>query len=124
MGNPTIKEDVKTTAAAAVPGFPEVRPGMTIKVHQKIKEKTAKGEDRERIQIFEGMVLARQGGRGVNATIMVRKISDEIGVEKIFPLHSPLIDKIEIVKKARVRRAKLYYLRDYGKKLKEERVGA
>lgn len=99
----------------------EIKPGATVKVHQKIKEKTAKGEDKERIQVFEGMVLARKHGSQKGATITVRKISEGIGVEKIFPLHSPNITKIEVVKQAIVRRAKLYYLRTYKKKLKEKK---
>lgn len=98
--------------------IPKIKPGMTIKVHQKIKEKGPKGE-KERTQIFEGIVIAHRGGNQVGATITVRKISEGIGVEKIFPLFSPTIKKIEIIKKAKVRRAKLYYLRNYKKKLKE-----
>jgi len=94
--------------------LPDIRPGYTVKVHQKIKE-----GDKERIQIFEGIILSRHGGKNINATITVRKISAGVGVEKIFPLYSPTITKIEIVKKARVRRAKLYYLKGYKKKLKE-----
>jgi len=94
--------------------LPDIRPGNTVVVHQKIKE----GE-KERTQKFEGMVLARKGGKGLSATITVRKISEGVGVEKIFPLHSPIITKIEVLKKAKVRRSKLYYLRGYKKKLKE-----
>jgi large subunit ribosomal protein L19 len=100
--------------------YPEVVPGATVKVYQKIKEKTPKGEEKERIQIFEGVVLARRGG-GVSETITVRKISFGVGVEKIFPLALPTIEKIEVVKKMRTKRAKLYYLRDYKKKIKEEK---
>ncbi len=100
--------------------YPEVVPGATVRVHQKIKEKTPKGEDRERIQIFEGIVLARRGG-GVSETITVRKISYGVGVEKILPLAMPSIEKIEVVKKMKTRRAKLYYLRDYKKKIKEKK---
>lgn len=86
--------------------LPDIRPGDTVKVFQKIKEK-----DKERIQIFEGLVLARKHGKGINATITVRKVSAGVGVEKVFPIHSPIIDKIEIVRRSKVRRAKLYYIR-------------
>jgi len=86
------------------------RPGDTIAVHYKIKE-----GDRERIQIFEGVVIAKKGG-GLRETFTVRKVSYGVGVERIFPLHSPLIEKIKIKRKGRVRRAKLYYLRGRSKK--------
>ncbi|MEI8198614.1 MAG: 50S ribosomal protein L19 [Eubacteriales bacterium] len=86
--------------------FPEVSIGDYVKVHLKIKEGA-----RERIQIFEGSVIARKGG-GLSETMTVRRISYGVGVERILPVHSPKIDKIEIVRKGRVRRAKLYYLRD------------
>lgn len=92
----------------------QLRPGMTVRVHQKIKE-----GDKERIQVFEGIIISRHRKNEPNATFTVRKISEGIGVERILPAWSPLIAKIEIVKQARVRRAKLYYLRDYPKKLKE-----
>ncbi|MBI2099526.1 50S ribosomal protein L19 [Candidatus Uhrbacteria bacterium] len=100
-----------------LPERPEVRPGMTIKVHQKITETTEKGE-RERVQIFEGVVIATRGS-GVGRTFTVRKISNGIGVERIYPLYSPVLDRIEIVKQSKVRRAKLNYLRGYKKKLKD-----
>ncbi|OGZ17691.1 MAG: 50S ribosomal protein L19 [Candidatus Nealsonbacteria bacterium RBG_13_37_56] len=87
--------------------LPYIRPGDTIKVYQKIKEK-----DKERIQVFEGVVLARKHGKGISATITVRGIFSGVGVERIFPLHSPIIEKIEVVKRGKVRRAKLYYLRE------------
>ncbi|MCI0408197.1 MAG: 50S ribosomal protein L19, partial [Acidobacteria bacterium] len=80
--------------------------GDTVKVHVRVKE----GE-KERIQVFEGMVIARRGG-SVNTSFTVRKISDGVGVERIFPLHSPILDKVEVVRQGRVRRAKLFYLRE------------
>ncbi len=111
------KKQEKTTQKKQV--IPEIKPGMTIKVYQKIKELNPKGEEKERIQFFEGMVIARKHGKQAGATITVRKISDGVGVEKIFPLNLPTITKIEIKKQARVRRAKLYFLkRGYKKKLK------
>ena len=92
---------------------------MTVRVHQRIMEKTAKGQDKERIQIFEGMVIARRHGAEVGNTMTVRKIASGVGVERIFPVNSPMISKIEVVRFAKVRRAKLLYLRSYKKKLKE-----
>jgi len=97
--------------------IPPIKPGMTVRVHQKIKEMGAKGE-RERIQIFEGIVLAKKHGAENGGTITVRKISSGVGVEKIFPLNLLTIVKIEPVNQAKVRRAKLYYLRDTKKKIK------
>jgi len=94
------------------------RIGDTVKVHVVIKE-----GDKERIQIFKGDVIARKGS-GLGATVTVRKISFGIGIERIFPVHSPMVKRFEVVRKGKVRRAKLYYLRDLkGKaaKLKEER---
>lgn len=96
-----------------------IKPGQVVRVHQKIKELNAKGEEKDRIQIFEGLVLAKHGGQSTNATITVRKVSNGIGVERIFPLHLPTITNIEVVKQLRVKRAKLYYMRNYGKKTKE-----
>lgn len=86
--------------------LPEIRPGDTVRVYQTIKEK-----DKERLQSFEGVVLARKHGKGISSTITIRNIISGVGVEKILPLHSPNIKKIEILKRAKVRRAKLYYLR-------------
>lgn len=85
--------------------LPEFRAGDTVKVHVRIKE-----GDKERIQVFEGLVIYRHGG-GISATFTVRKISSGVGVEKIFPLHSPMIAKIEVVRLGKVRRAKLSYIR-------------
>lgn len=84
-----------------------IKAGDTVKVHQKIVDK-----GKTRIQIFEGLVLARKHGDEPGATFTVRKVSSGIGVEKIYPLYSPLIEQIEIVKRAKVRRAKLYYIRE------------
>jgi large subunit ribosomal protein L19 len=86
--------------------IPDFRPGDTVKVHVKVVEGT-----RSRIQVFQGAVIARNGGSGVAATFTVRKISFGVGVERVFPLHTPSIEKIEVVTRGDVRRAKLYYLR-------------
>ena len=102
-----VDEIEKTMMRSDLPDF---RAGDTIAVHYKIKE----GE-RERIQVFEGVVIAKKNG-GARETFIVRKISYGVGVERIFPLHSPLIDKIEVKRQGKVRRAKLYYLRGLSKK--------
>ena len=86
--------------------LPSFSPGDTIKVHVKVKE-----GDKERIQVFQGLVISRKGG-GTRSMFTVRKISGGIGVERMFPLYSPTIDKIEVERHGRVRRAKLYYLRN------------
>jgi len=99
--------------------IPDFQPGDTVKVHSKIIE-----GDKQRIQVFEGVVIGRKGG-GSRETFTVRKISYGVGVERIFPLHSPRIAKIEVVRKGLVRRARLYYLRELkGKaaRIKERRV--
>jgi large subunit ribosomal protein L19 len=99
--------------------MPDLKSGYTVKVHQKIKE-----GDKERIQIFEGIIIAKKHGKGIPATITVRKITDGIGIERIFPIHSPSIEKIEVVQKGKVRRSKLYYLRiAKGKKAKLKKKG-
>ncbi len=98
--------------------IPDFRPGDTVKVHVRVVE-----GNRERIQVFQGVVIARKGG-GTRETFSVRKISFGVGVERTFPLHSPIISSIEVVTQGGVRRAKLYYLRDrVGKaaKVKEKR---
>lgn len=100
---PTIKHLDSSQVKTDLPNF---RTGHTVKVHQKIREK-----GKERVQIFEGLVIARKGGTGANATFMVRKISNGVGVERIWPLHSPNIIKIEIVKEPLVRKSKIYYVR-------------
>ena len=96
---------------------PQVRIGDTVRVHVKVKEGS-----RERIQVFEGTVIAKKHG-GIGETITVRRISYGVGVEKVFPIHSPSIDHIEVVRSGKVRRAKLYYLRGRvgkGAKIKEK----
>jgi large subunit ribosomal protein L19 len=91
---------------------PQFRPGDRVRVHVRVVE----GE-KARIQVFEGDVIARRGGEGLRATFTVRKTSGGVGVERVFPLHSPNVEKIDVVRLGRVRRAKLYYLRDLtGKK--------
>ncbi len=97
---------------------PEFQPGDTLKVHVKVVE-----GNKERVQVFQGVVIARQGG-GLQETFTVRKVSYGVGVERTFPVHSPIVDHIEVVSRGDVRRAKLYYLRDrVGKaaKVKEKR---
>lgn len=104
--------------AASLKDVPDFRPGDTVKVHVNIVE-----GNRSRIQVFQGVVLGRQGD-GVRETFTVRKVSFQVGVDRVFPVHSPIIDKIEIVSRGDVRRAKLYYLRTRsGKaaKIKEKR---
>ena len=97
-----------------------LKPGATVKVYQKIKEVDDKGKEKERLQAFEGIIIARHGRKDANATFTVRKMSHGIGVEKIFPVFSPMIAKIETVSQAKVQRAKLHFLRKgYTKKLKE-----
>lgn len=96
--------------------LPDIRPGDTVKVHFKITE-----GGKTRIQIFEGIVMAMKHGKGLDGTVKIRKISGGIGVERTFPLHSPLISKFEKVKSIKVKRAKLYFLRDLvGKKKKKK----
>lgn len=85
----------------------DLKPGWTVRIHQKIKD----GE-KTRTQAFEGLVVAKKHGQEAGGTVTVRKVSGGIGVEKIFPLYLPSIDKVEVIKKAKVRRAKLYYLKD------------
>lgn len=86
---------------------PGLRPGDTVRVVQKIKE-----GDKERLSAFDGLVIARKHGEGPSGTFTVRKVVDGIGVERVFPLHSPMIAKIEILRRSKIRRAKLYYIRE------------
>lgn len=97
--------------------LPSFRPGDTLKVHVKVIEGT-----RERIQVFEGVVIKRRGG-GISETFIVRKISYGVGVERTFPVHSPKLDRIEVTRRGKVRRAKLYYLRELrGKKARIKEI--
>ncbi len=98
--------------------IPQFRPGDTVRVHLRIKE-----GGKERIQVFEGIVIARRGG-GTRETFTVRKISFGVGVERIFPLHSPRIEKIEVVKRGRVRRAKLFFLRGLTPKKMKRKIAS
>jgi large subunit ribosomal protein L19 len=107
--NEIVKDQLKSV--------PQIKAGMHVRVHEKVKEK-----DRERIQVFEGIVLAKKHGKGINATFTVRKIVDGIGVEKTWPLHSPNIEKIEIIKTPKTRRAKLYYLRNLSVKKTKKKL--
>ncbi len=123
----TTKQATKTKVASTTKSLEEIKtilkPGMTIRVYQKIKELNPKGEEKERLQYFEGIIIAHKHGKEKGATITVRKVSDGVGVEKIYPLAMPAITKIEIKKEAKVKRAKLYYLRrGYNKRLKEKKV--
>jgi len=100
--------------------LPDIKPGDVVKIYQKVPEK-----DKEKSQVFEGLVIARKHGKEIGATITVRKAISGIGVEKIFPLHLPSIEKIEIVKRGKSKRAKLYYLRKArgkGARLKREEL--
>lgn len=108
-------------AASLRTDIPQFRPGDTVKVHVKVIEGT-----RSRIQVFQGAVIARSGA-GVSETFTVRKVSFGVGVERTFPVHTPIVEKIEVVTRGDVRRAKLYYLRDRrGKaaKIRERRVNS
>ncbi len=114
MNHTVLQEVEKPYLKTDVPDF---RPGDTVRVHVRVVE-----GGKERIQIFEGVVLARKN-RGVADTITVRKVSYGVGVERTFPVHSPMVAKIEVVRKGKVRRAKLYYLRNLSGKaarLKED----
>lgn len=101
--NPLIQDLTQEQLRSDIPAF---RPGDTVRVHAKVVEGT-----RERIQLFEGVVIKRRGG-GISETFTVRKISYGVGVERTFPVHTPKIEKIDVVRRGRVRRAKLYYLRN------------
>lgn len=115
-------EILKKITEGALQERPDFRAGDTVKVNVKVVE-----GNRHRIQVFQGVVISRKGGNGINGAFTVRKASFGVGVERTFPLHSPNVDSIEIVSRGMVRRAKLYYLRDrHGKaaKIKEKREDA
>jgi len=100
--------------------LPELKSGQIVRVYQRVKE-----SDKIRVQPFEGLVISLKHGKGLNGTFSVRKIAEGVGVERTYPLHSPTIDKIEILRSSKVRRAKLYYMRElFGKraKMKSEAV--
>jgi len=103
MANKVISPSVDTTKRSEL----DLRAGDSVRVWQKIKEK-----DKFRLQAFEGLVLARKHGTQAGATFTVRKVVDGVGVERIFPLYSPSIDKVELIKRSKVRRAKLYFIRE------------
>lgn len=105
-----MKIKIETFLKPFLKELPDVRPGDTVSVYQKIREASPAG-GKEKIQAFEGQVLARKHNKEIGATITVRREISGIGCEKIFPLHSPTIEKIEILKRGKARRAKLYYLR-------------
>lgn len=112
---PYIKELSKSVLK---PDLPALRTGQIVRVHQRIKEpvidpKSGKTTSyRERVQMFDGQVIAVKHGRGVNATITVRKIASGVGVERVFPIHAPTISKIEVTRDTRARKSKLYYVRE------------
>jgi len=113
---------VPTTKPSKLVGMNELQAGQTVRLHERIKDVSPKGEERERIQVFEGIILAL-GGKGISRTITVHKMSDGIGVEKIYPINSPVVAKIELMKTAKVRQAKLGFLKKtklgFKRKLKE-----
>lgn len=118
-----VEKVIITDVEALKETIAKLKPGMTIRLHQKIKELNTKNEEKERLQYFEGIIIAKRNNKSTGGTITMYKVSDGIGVEKIFPLNLPTINKIEIKKEAQVRRAKLTFLKKgYKKKLIEKKV--
>lgn len=105
--------------SVVVNDYTAIKPGLEVKIYEKIKELNPKGEEKERIQIFQGLVMSRRGGNGKEATVTVRKTTEGVWVEKIFPLSLPAIDKIEVVKQFKTNKAKLYFVDRTKRKLKE-----
>ena len=95
----------------ALKTIPVLKAGYMVRVHQKIKDVSPDGKEKERVQVFEGQVIATKGGKAMNGTVTVRKISSGVGVERIFPIHSPNIEKIEVERESEAMKARLYYLR-------------
>ncbi len=114
----------KKEIAKPKPDFSHIKSGQVVRVSLRIKEINTKNEEKERVQVYEGVVIGRRGGKGMGATITVRKVTDGIGVERIFPLHLPTINNIEVVKEYKTKQAQLPYIKNYGKKLKEKKVKA
>jgi len=122
------KEEKKNPTEAwieKIEGAKEIKPGMTVRVHERITDTNSKGETKERLQVFEGIILYLRNA-GISRTMTVRKVSKGFGVEKIYPINSPVVAKIEVIKIAKVRRANLRYLgnlkRRFKRKLKETRL--
>lgn len=108
---------IQTFRSEQLKDIPKLKAGYVIRVHQKITDVSPDGKEKQRVQIFEGQVIGTRGGKAINGTVTVRKISSGVGVERIFPIHSPSIEKIEVVKTTPARKAKLYYTRE-GKEAK------
>ncbi|MFZ2681612.1 MAG: 50S ribosomal protein L19 [Patescibacteria group bacterium] len=100
----------------------QIAAGQTLRVHEKIQDLNAKGEARERIQVFEGLVLGVRG-KGASKSFTIRKVTNGFGVEKIFPISSPNLNKIELVKTFKIRRARLSFVKDFGRRLREAMTG-
>lgn len=113
-----VAEEPKPAPSKLV-NFDELRAGQTVRLHERIIDISPKGEERQRVQVFEGIILGLRGA-GLSRTLTIRKMSGTVGVEKIYPINSPVIDKIELVKTARVRRAKLSFITDLKRRFKRK----